>query len=93
MRSLDLNLASRPFRNNTLVWLGYGLLLAAAHHAGLVTLTHTPSPMNFLGKVLGRPEHERAFLLIPVGYPAESCEVPELALQRKPLDEVMVVED
>ena len=74
------------------VGLASGLLLAAAHHAGLVTLTHTPSPMNFLGKVLKRPDHERAFLLIPVGYPADACEVPELALQRKPLDEVMVVE-
>ncbi|MEO1585180.1 MAG: nitroreductase family protein [Planctomycetota bacterium] len=73
---------------NESVGLATGLLLAAAHHAGLATLTHTPSPMGFLGKVLGRPEHERPFLLIPMGYPAEDCEVP--ALDRKPLDEISV---
>ncbi len=73
------------------VGLASGLLLAAAQHAGLATLTHTPSPMGFLREVLGRPEHERPFLLIPVGYPAEGCEVPKKALQRKPLDEVMIV--
>ena len=74
------------------VGLASGFLLAAAHHAGLATLTHTPSPMNFLQKVLGRPDHERAFLLVPVGYPAESCEVPTAALTRKPLDEVMILD-
>lgn len=73
------------------VGLAAGFLLAAAHHAGLCTVTHTPSPMNFLAQVLGRPEHERAFLLIPVGWPAEGCRVPAAALRRKPLDEVMVV--
>ena len=65
-------------------------LLAAARIAGLATLTHTPSPMNFLAELLGRPKHERAFLLIPVGYAAEDCEVP--AITRKPLDEIMVVD-
>ena len=73
------------------VGLASGMLLTAAHLAGLATLTHTPSPMNFLTKVLDRPAHERPFLLIPVGYPAERCEVPSKALSRKPLDEVMVV--
>lgn len=73
------------------VGLASGLLLAAAHHAGLATLTHTPSPMSFLLEVLDRPSNERPFLLIPVGYPAEDCTVPAAALVHKPLDEVMVV--
>lgn len=55
-----------------------GFLLAAIHHAGLAALTHTPSPMNFLAKVLGRPENEKAYLLIPLGYPAQECWVPDL---------------
>lgn len=65
-----------------------GFLLAAVHHAGLVALTHTPSPMGFLSKLLARPDHERPFLLIPVGYPAENCVVPDIT--RKPLDKIMV---
>ncbi len=71
------------------VGIACGMLIAAIHHAGLVTLTHTPSPMGFLSKVLRRPEHERAFLLLPVGYPADDATVPDL--ERKPLDEIMVV--
>ena len=71
------------------VGLACGLLLAACHHAGLVTLTHTPSPMKFLTRLLRRPANERPFLLIPVGYPAGDCEVPDM--ERKPLDEIMVV--
>jgi len=71
------------------VGIATGLFLAAAHHAGLATLTHTPSPMGFLQKVLKRPEHERAFVVIPVGYPADDCVVPDL--KRKGLSEVMVV--
>jgi hypothetical protein len=74
---------------NESVGIAVGLLLAAAHHAGLATLTHTPSPMKFLGEVLGRPAYERPYLLIPVGYPAASCEVP--AIERKSLDQIMVV--
>jgi nitroreductase len=74
------------------VGIATGFLLAAAHLAGLATLTHTPSPMKFLGEVLGRPAHERAYMLIPIGYPAEQCEVPALALERKPLSEVLVVD-
>lgn len=70
------------------VGLACGFLLAALHHAGLVALTHTPSPMNFLSKILNRPDHERPFLLIPVGYPAEPVWVPKLT--RKPLDEIMI---
>lgn len=74
---------------NESVGIATGFLLAAIHHAGLVTLTHTPSPMKFLAEVLGRPEHERAFLLLPVGYAAEPCRVPDI--RRKRLDDVMVV--
>lgn len=68
------------------VGLATGFLLAAIHHAGLVALTHTPSPMNFLQHILQRPENERPFLLIPVGYPAEGAQVPDL--RRKSLHEV-----
>ena len=64
------------------------MLLAAAHHVGLATLTHTPSPMKFLAEVLGRPANERPFLLIPMGYPTDDCVVPKL--ERKPLDEIAV---
>ncbi|MDN4164939.1 nitroreductase family protein [Cytophagales bacterium LB-30] len=70
------------------VGLASGLLLAAIHQAGLVALTHTPSPMNFLSKLLNRPENERPFLLIPVGYPAEETFVPDL--KRKSLEEIAV---
>ena len=63
-----------------------GYLLTAIHHAGLVALTHTPSPMNFLSKVLNRPENEKPFLLVPVGYPLEECFVPDL--KRKPLEQI-----
>ena len=65
-----------------------GFLLAAIHDAGLVALTHTPSPMNFLSKILSRPENEKPFLLIPVGYPAEECWVPDL--KRKNISEICV---
>ena len=70
------------------VGIATGFLLAALHHAGLATLTHTPSPMGFLAEVLLRPKHERAYLLVPVGYPAEGCTVPDI--QRKRLAEVLV---
>ena len=65
-----------------------GFLIAAIHHAGLSTLTHTPSPMNFLKKILNRPDNERPYLLLPVGYAAENCYVPDI--QRKTLSEVAV---
>ena len=60
------------------VGIACGFLLAALHNAGLATLTHTPSPMGFLEKILNRPKNVKAFLLIPVGYPDEKAEVPEL---------------
>ncbi|GIV36336.1 MAG: oxidoreductase [Cyclobacteriaceae bacterium] len=68
--------------------LACGFLLAAIHHAGLVALTHTPNPMNFLTAILKRPENERPFLLIPVGYAAEETYVPDLT--RKKLSEIAV---
>ena len=70
------------------VGIACGFLIAAIHNAGLVTLTHTPSPMNFLKTVLKRPDNERPFLLLPVGYPADDVFVPNI--QRKTLEEVAV---
>jgi nitroreductase len=65
-----------------------GLFIAAVHHMGLVTLTHTPNPMAFLGELLKRPANEKAMLVMPVGYPAPDARVP--ALNRKPLEEIAV---
>jgi iodotyrosine deiodinase len=70
------------------VGIATGLLLASLHAAGLVTLTHSPSPMGFLKEMLGRPDNERPFVLIPVGYPAPGAEIPEFALYEKPLGEI-----
>jgi nitroreductase len=63
---------------NESVGIASGFLLTALHHVGLATLTHTPSPMGFLGKILNRPENEKAVLLIPVGYPTNDARVPDL---------------
>jgi nitroreductase len=68
------------------VGIATGLLIAALHHAGLATLTHTPSPMGFLNEILGRPTNERPFLLLVVGYPAENAQVP--AITKKALEEI-----
>lgn len=73
---------------NESVGLAAGMLITAIHDAGLVTLTHTPSPMNFLQKILDRPDNERAFLLLPVGYEAAEVYVPNN--RRKGLDEMSV---
>ncbi|NNF52130.1 MAG: nitroreductase family protein [Gammaproteobacteria bacterium] len=67
------------------VGLATGILITALHHAGLATLTHTPSPMKFLNKILDRPDHERPFLLLVAGYPADGCMVPNIG--RKSLQE------
>lgn len=89
MKDLDPGSASdQVYYVNESVGIACGFLIAAIHHAGLVTLTHTPSPMGFLGEILGRPAQERAFLLLPVGHPAAECTVPDLA--RKPLDRILV---
>lgn len=68
------------------VGMACGMLIASLHHMGLATLTHTPSPMGFLGALLNRPSNERPFVLIPIGYPAKDCKVPKL--ERKPLDSI-----
>ncbi len=68
------------------VGIATGMLITALHHAGLATLTHTPSPMGFMNEIMGRPSHEKAFLLLVVGYPAEDARVP--VIQKKPLEEI-----
>jgi len=73
---------------NESVGIACGMIISAIHKAGLVTLTHTPSPMNFLTKILKRPENERPYLLLPIGYPKDTVYVPDI--QRKPLEEVAV---
>jgi len=73
---------------NESVGIACGFLISAIHQAGLVTLTHTPSPMNFLSEILDRPKNERPYLLLPVGYPSEETYVPKL--ERKNLEEVAV---
>jgi len=73
---------------NESVGLACGMLITSIHNAGLVTLTHTPSPMKFLTKLLQRPDNERAFLLLPIGYPKKPVYVPDL--KRKELEEIAV---
>ena len=69
------------------VGIATGMLITAVHHAGLASLTHTPSPMGFLNEMLGRPFHERPFLIVVVGYPAQTATVP--VISKKPLDEIV----
>ncbi len=73
---------------NESVGIATGTLIAAVHNAGLASLTHTPSPMRFLNDILERPQNERPFLLLVVGYPAENATVPKIA--KKGLDEIAV---
>lgn len=73
------------------VGIATGFLITALHHAGLVTLTHTPNPMTFLNEVCGRPKEEKPFLLLITGHPAENATVPTHALIKKPLDEILTV--
>lgn len=90
-KAYDLTEDGKKTKNyyvNESVGLACGFLLSAIHNAGLVSLTHTPSPMNFLQKILNRPANERPFLLIPVGYPKDGVQVPDL--KRKTLDEMTV---
>jgi len=76
---------------NESVGIACGMLISAIHHVGLVTLTHTPSPMNFLAKILDRPSYERAFLILPVGYPQIPAYVPDI--DRKKLEDFAVFYD
>lgn len=73
---------------NESVGIACGILITAIHHAGLVTVTHTPSPMNFLTEILQRPVNERPYLLLPVGYPKKDAHVPDL--KRKSLNEIVI---
>lgn len=90
-KAYDLDEDGKKMKNyyvNESVGIAAGFFISAVHNAGLVTLTHTPSPMNFLQKLLGRPDNERPFLLLPVGYPADDAVVP--VLDRKEADDVIV---
>jgi iodotyrosine deiodinase len=78
----------KPYYVKESVGIAVGLLITALHHCGLVTLTHTPSPMRFLNEVCERPPEERPYVVMPVGYPTPDAHVPDLT--RKPLDEVMI---
>lgn len=85
----DLDKSGKKINNyyvNESVGIASGFLIAAIHNAGLATLTHTPSPMGFITKALGRPENEKPYLLLPVGYPSTDCTVPDL--KRKELNEI-----
>jgi nitroreductase len=73
------------------VGIACGFLIAALHQAGLVCLTHTPNPMKFLGPLLGRPDHEKPVMILPVGHPADDAVVPAVAKHKKPLDEILTV--
>lgn len=70
------------------VGIATGFLVAACHNAGLASLTHTPAPMGFLNEICGRPDNEKALILLVVGYPAEGCTVP--VITKKPLEQVAV---
>ncbi len=88
VQSYGLSAAGKKLKNyyaQESVGIATGILVCALHHAGLATLTHTPSPMGFLNELLGRPANERPFLLLVVGYPAEGATVPDL--ERKPLED------
>ena len=86
--NFDNERSNQVYYVNESVGIAVGMLIAAAHQAGLSTLTHTPSPMSFLCKILDRPAHERPFLLIPIGYPLDSYVPPKV--ERKSLSDIMV---
>lgn len=86
---LDEQVKRKNYYVNESVGIASGFLLVALHNAGLATLTHTPSPMGFLEKILDRPKNEKAVLLIPVGYPAEDATVPDL--KKKSFEEISTI--
>jgi iodotyrosine deiodinase len=88
-RDYDMNADGSRSKNYYMtesVGIAVGFFIQALHRAGLATLTHTPAPMTFLREICGRPASEKPFVLMPVGYPAPDCQVPDI--QRKPLDQV-----
>jgi len=90
-KSYDFDEDGKKMNNyyvNESVGIASGFLISAIHNAGLVTLTHTPSPMNFIAAALNRPENEKPYLLLPVGYAHESCTVPDI--ERKSLEEIAI---
>ena len=89
LRRFNLNAEGKRLKNYYTaesVGIATGMLIAALHNAGVATLTHTPSPMRFLNELLGRPPHERAFLLLVAGYPSPDAEVPDI--DKYPLEEL-----
>lgn len=82
----DLGAHRKNYYVSESVGIATGMLITALHHAGLATLTHTPSPMEFLGRILGRPDNERPFLLLVTGYPAGDARVP--VITKKSMDEI-----
>ena len=82
----DNGVRHKNYYTSESVGIATGILITALHQAGLATLTHTPSPMKFLSEILDRPSHERPFLLLVVGYPAENALVPDI--ERLPLDKI-----
>ena len=90
-KSYDQRLDGRKVKNYYVtesVGLAAGTLITALHHCGLASLTHTPSPMGFLNEILDRPKNERALILLIVGYPADDCEIPSKAKEKKSLAEI-----
>ncbi len=86
---IENHIRRKNYYVNESVGIATGLLITALHYSGLVTLPHTPSPMRFLNEILKRPGNESPTVLLPVGYPAENTQVPDL--QRKPLGQIMTV--
>ena len=88
---VDAGDSRKNYYINESVGIACGFLIAALHHAGLATLTHTPNPMTFLNETLGRPSTEKAYLLIVVGRPAADAMIPDHALKKKALKDIMTV--
>jgi iodotyrosine deiodinase len=76
---------------NESVGIAVGFLIGALHHSGLVCLEHTPNPMKFLNQLCDRPKHEKPMMILPVGYPSETAEIPQAAKVKKPISEVLSI--
>ncbi|NOX94679.1 MAG: nitroreductase family protein [Alphaproteobacteria bacterium] len=88
---VEAGMDKKNYYINESVGIACGFLIAALHHAGLATLTHTPAPMNFLSKKLNRPAAEKPYLLVVVGHPASDTLIPKHAMIKKPLDEILTI--